>query len=111
MVDSNGHLPSGILSGTITAFGDFDQCLKIDELIDNNIKIDGKYCFVTIRPLREEKYKSIQLNSTQITSKWFEKEVNDWLEVDNVVPFAIGICFPSICEKNEIKKLISNGIK
>ncbi len=109
MVDSNGHLPSGILSGSITDFGDYDQCIQIDELIEESLRIEGKYCFLTIRPLRKEKYKAIKLNSTEITNEWLEKEINDWLEVDNMVTFANGICFPSVCDKNEIKQIMIKG--
>ncbi|XP_054152595.1 nose resistant to fluoxetine protein 6-like [Oppia nitens] len=29
MIDSNGHLPSGLMSGTLTALGDYDQCLAV----------------------------------------------------------------------------------
>ncbi|CAG2109485.1 unnamed protein product, partial [Medioppia subpectinata] len=105
MIDANGRLPSGVLKGTLTSFGDFDECIHIHVISnENNTRIRGK-------PLRKQKFESIQLNKTQITSKWFEDEVNQWLEVDNYLPFANGICFPSVCHRNEIKLLLGESFK
>ena len=64
MWDSNGHIPSGLLSGTFTNFGDYDQCLQISTVIHNNT-IDGKYCFLTMRPIRPNGERSVSLNGTK----------------------------------------------
>lgn len=45
MHDSSGKLPSGLLNGNVNQFGDFDQCLSIDEA---QIGIQGRYCLAYV---------------------------------------------------------------
>lgn len=44
--DSSGKLPSGLLNGNVNQFGDFDECISIDE---SNHDIRGKYCLAYIQ--------------------------------------------------------------
>ena len=99
MWDSNGHIPSGLLSGTFTNFGDYDQCLEI-KTNDNNIEIEGKYCFLTLCPIRPNKERSISLNGSKYENSWYETHINLWFDLDNLVPIANGIYFPSVCDKH-----------
>lgn len=47
MHDASGKLPSGLLNGNVHAFGDFYQCLQIEEnLKGDGGLIRGKYCQV-----------------------------------------------------------------
>lgn len=43
--DSSAKIPSGILNGNINQFGDFDQCLKVN---DENSGIQGQYCLTYV---------------------------------------------------------------
>ena len=104
--DANGRLPSSILSGTTTNLGDFDQCIAISSASD---QIEGKYCILTISPKKERNYQSIVLNETLFDSKWFAEEVRVWLELDNQMQFANGICMPSDCEPAELKYLLQQS--
>ena len=107
MVDANGHIPSGILSGTFTDLGDFDQCIAISSKSD---RIEGKYCMITISPKKERNYHySFALNETLFDSKWFAEEVKEWLELDNQIQFANGICVPSDCKPEEVKYLLQQS--
>lgn len=53
MYDSSGKVPSGLLNGNINQFGDFDQCVAIDE---SSLNIKGKYClaYFQIQPKESE---------------------------------------------------------
>lgn len=51
MFDAWGKLPSGILSGNMYEFGNFDQCLEINHEIENvvqNNNFVGQYCLTQI---------------------------------------------------------------
>ena len=52
MLDASAKLPSGILDGTLTEFGDYDECLAIEKL-DNKKKVQftGQYCVVDAMPM------------------------------------------------------------
>lgn len=45
MYDSSAKIPSGILNGNVNQFGDFDQCLNVN---DENLGIKGQYCLTYV---------------------------------------------------------------
>lgn len=46
MHDASGKLPSGILDGNVNQFGDFDQCVNVNDPITG---IKGKYCLAYLQ--------------------------------------------------------------
>jgi hypothetical protein len=82
VLDSNGHLPAGILSGTITALGDYDQCLSVHS---SQYDIYGKYCFLKARPTLPKKNKDtfknklINLSGTELNNTWIDESLNKQL--------------------------------
>ncbi|XP_022241368.1 uncharacterized protein LOC106459217 [Limulus polyphemus] len=49
-MDATGKIPSGILRGSLSALGDFDQCLNIN-VNTSNLSFRGKYCSIEFKPL------------------------------------------------------------
>lgn len=47
MLDASAKLPSGILSGNLNQFGDFDECLSVQGT-DQHETIKGKYCLANV---------------------------------------------------------------
>lgn len=47
MHDASAKLSSGILSGNVNQFGDFDECLSIDE---SDGLFQGQYCLAYVQP-------------------------------------------------------------
>lgn len=66
VLDSGAKIPSGILNGNVNQFGDFDQCLRVQEpprsrsgnLWDSDSSettaIQGKYCLAYLQPTLPE---------------------------------------------------------
>lgn len=58
--DASAKIPSGILSGNVNQFGDFDSCLKVD---DQKWGIKGQYCLtyveMTLPPNANDKLKYV----------------------------------------------------
>lgn len=58
--DASAKIPSGILSGNVNQFGDFDQCMNANDKI---MGIQGQYCLtyveMTLPPNSNEKLKYI----------------------------------------------------
>jgi hypothetical protein len=53
--DSSAKIPSGLLSGNINQYGDFDQCLELETELDppmyphlESYHIAGKYCLAAL---------------------------------------------------------------
>ncbi|XP_076315698.1 O-acyltransferase like protein-like [Tachypleus tridentatus] len=64
MIDSNGRLPAGLLEGTLTSLGSYDQCMNIvSPTKESKVStFQGQYCSVLLRlplPARSAKYSSI----------------------------------------------------
>lgn len=49
MYDANGQMSVGILRGNVDLYGDFEECLSIEE---TNFR--GKHCFSEIQPFVTE---------------------------------------------------------
>lgn len=45
MYDASAKIPSGILSGNVNQFGDFDQCVNVN---DQKWGIKGQYCLTHV---------------------------------------------------------------
>lgn len=84
VLDSSSKLPSGILSGNLVDFGNFDQCLAISRTIETSLlpfhKIKGKYCLgdVKLTPYALKTFKFTK----ELTVKW-------------------AICIPDGCEEKD----------
>lgn len=111
-MDANSRFPTGILSGTISSFGDYDQCLDIKGLVNDTI-IRGKYCLLTIRPPRPQddiNYRFKFANDSKYKKSWYENEINDLIILDNFAPLVNGICVPSVCDRHEIKQILNESV-
>ena len=61
MLDANGFISSGILDGSFSSFGDFDECLQITQKT-SNIDITGQYCMIKFNF-------EVPSNRTRLTAK------------------------------------------
>ena len=118
--DSSGSLPSGLLSGTTTSLGDFEQCLhgvskEFSSLSASNgsgddlqkvtsSSYDTQYCLLTLRARRSEQQRFTSLNfenSSTSSSAWERDHLQRWLVTDNKVPIVVGLCLPASCNGEE----------
>ena len=92
-VDAGSKSPSGLLDGTLSSYGDYDQCLEITDR-----DFVGKYCVIELK----------------------HEVKNDALEIDQLISQSVpsfrdvnlnqGICFPSTCSDHEILNIVRNRI-
>ena len=94
--DATATLPAGLLQGTVSSFGDYDQCLEIHE--EQNSNLNGKYCILKIRLRAEDDLESDasgeNINST-ISSKF---------------PIHLGVCLPKGCQDDDVRPLFEEAI-
>ena len=64
-MDASGKVPEGILSGTLSSLGDYDECLDT-KLMDPESEVSrivtGQYCSINIKPFLPPKPPSNSLN-------------------------------------------------
>lgn len=128
-------LQSGLVTGTISSFGEYDQCRSIKSpKLENGRHIYGKYCQVEARsiipkvethsPQMERIFGAnkyiVQLidlvGKTANLDKILDdaqivrllKELLNWVD-DDVCFFHIGICIPSSCSSQEIEMVINQS--
>ena len=110
-MDSTGHLPSGLMSGTLTSLGDYDQCLSVKSGNGMN-EIVGQYCLLHLKvqmPAKRHvitfKDRLINLNESQFQNTWIDNYVVHILY--NFYYFSVtnGICVPSKCTQNDLETI------
>ena len=115
-IDSFGKLPDGMLEGTISDLGSYDQCLRSADSFDS---FRGRYCPLRIRPPTQPR--EPRSEDTIGRSSFLEPT----LESDTVVghyfrsvgrqfwsyPLTIGLCIPSSCNANDLHVLVTRFIK
>ena len=105
VIDSMATYPAGVLSGTTTDLGDFDQCISIDGNFQQQ-QIVGKYCLATVSLPKTELFKSFEANGTNLKPFWIAKIIEQWHNNDNWYSLATGLCFPSLCHQEEIRSIL-----
>lgn len=128
VIESIGRFPVGLLSGTSASFGDFDQCLAVKVLDDDQekIKLQGKYCLVefsypvpSLKPGERLRFnddtpfallKSTLANQTDIKmSRDIETLIRRLVYFSYTTKIYNGICIPNACMGADIEVLIRNG--
>ena len=125
MIDSSGHLfRSGLLSGTITDYGDYDQCMSIRGYVDHSLNtsssssfsnhhhdfsINARYCLLTIRPPNPPFETVLNFTGTHYENSWPARRF--------ATPFhrffwriTSGLCFPTACYQSEMEQVFRKGL-
>ncbi|XP_067139818.1 nose resistant to fluoxetine protein 6-like [Centruroides vittatus] len=120
MMDAMGKPPSGILDGTMTTFGAYDECLRIKALEDrpdkSKILFKGQYCVIEGRPKMPPKPHERQLTRQLIDVKNVNSSnlFNSMLKYSFVFHFMklrYGICIPSTCSKLDLQNIIHGVLR
>ena len=110
VLDSCGHFPfSGLLSGRISSFGEFDDCLEFRQTV-NSREIRGKYCLTSLSLRIPPKPRNLSFYSSSVDSKTVKDTI--WRTVaDNAKLFYIargirlGLCIPGTCSRDDLQVL------
>lgn len=92
MADATGKLQSGLLIGNVNSFGQYHQCLSVDQTV-NDIHVKGKYCMASISFILNtiESEPEISLSSGT-------RSENPGLSMSGL----LGICIPSACSSADV---------
>lgn len=113
MRDAWGHIPSGIFSGNLYDFGNFDQCINFEHYSEETGEILGQHCTLMIP------YDRDQLNvRAKITTPNRSKEnkftmffnLNLKLSSSQQKDIGIGICVPASCPPDDVKTIADDAL-
>ncbi|XP_059478865.1 O-acyltransferase like protein-like [Neocloeon triangulifer] len=117
LLDSSSKIQSGILSSNIKDYGNFDECVKIQE----NNSLRGKYCLAhihieAIEPQLSVKNKLIDFVSygrrhVEITHN---RTLNNVMVPDHLPSLALfqsAFCLPSSCHSQDLEIMLNASLK
>ncbi|XP_022236364.1 uncharacterized protein LOC111083917, partial [Limulus polyphemus] len=115
MLDATGTLPSGLLEGSLTSLGSYDECVNINSSPDTSHRIiSGQYCSVQFRPplpKRKYKYYSIVVqpellaNVSQQGRLLYDLAQN--AQFFYSFAYRLGVCLPSACSRTDVHSATS----
>lgn len=104
-VDSSAKTSSGFLEGSVTSFGDYDECVNIQEPDSNpnpnEHNLAGMYCLADIFPegyIGKEKRKDGKVSLNQ-------------MQRFNNTGYYFGLCFPSHCSTSDVRTILTAVLK
>ena len=99
VLDASSKSPSGLLDGSVTSFGDFDQCLAMKTPENVFPSFVGKYCSIEMSVVTEGEHFAGNISDvlrTRIPAFGFSN-------------LQFGLCLPSLCSEKEIDVLLEKS--
>lgn len=116
LIDLSGKLPEGILSGTLSSLGVYDECLKLEVPTDDNSAIDfrGQYCAIDIKPFlppRKDRSYTFEPRPKLVRELGFLNDLAllKQMRYFHFLNYRFGLCMPSTCTKEDINSLAYEG--
>ncbi|XP_022242420.1 nose resistant to fluoxetine protein 6-like [Limulus polyphemus] len=116
MLDASGKPSGGLLSGTLTSFGSYDECINVIvnewNKVSNKTEVyfTGQYCTVDIRPPLPPKphYYTVhhRLEMFENSSDSFKilADVSNRAHVFYFLSLRLGLCIPSTCSARDLEQ-------
>ena len=96
-IDSSGKTPAGLFRSTLTAIGDYDQCLRIGNKMTAG-RVTGKYCMIDMFPITHQNRSGETFDLSRAS-------------VFRIYPFWNALCLPAGCGEQEIKTHLQSLMK
>lgn len=127
MLDASARLPAGLLEGTLTELGSFDQCLSIvgrtlqqqqqQQLVEpiaplKDRTVYGQYCSIVVKPAMIQrprlhtvcrKLPALSANTSSGVMKMLSLNSHQFYYVG----LRLGVCVPSKCAQADLQQLLA----
>lgn len=117
MLDASGRIiRPGFLSGTITDYGDYDQCMAIRGRSDRSLLVAGeagaitaRYCLLTLRTPVPPNDVILDFRGTPYEGSW---PARAFATPRNRFYWRLtsGLCFPTLCHQSEVEAVFRKGL-
>lgn len=116
MVDASARLPAGLLEGTLTELGNFDQCLAISHRSEKSSvgDVSGQYCTLQVKPQLIarprlhtvcQRLPALTNSSTNQSTVW--RAISQQSHQFYYVGLRLGVCAPSKCSRSSLQQLLA----
>ncbi|XP_077549948.1 nose resistant to fluoxetine protein 6-like [Haemaphysalis longicornis] len=118
LLDAAGKPAGGILTGTLTAFGSYDQCVAIEarDSRQEEARFTGRYCTVELRPPIPKRpryytlHDQVQLFNNTTRTK-VTGEIAEKMHFFYFLVYRYGVCVPSTCQREDVQTIASSLVK
>ncbi|GBL87224.1 hypothetical protein AVEN_262996-1, partial [Araneus ventricosus] len=118
-VDSSAKAFDGLLSGALSSFGEYDQCLEtnvFDRKKKDEVLFQGQHCMVQVRLPLPPKTKRYRLYDQLEELKNFSgtevmKHMSQRAHLMHYIPIRIGLCIPSGCTEDDLQNILNFAVK
>jgi hypothetical protein len=123
VADASSKIPDGILYGSVSSFGNYDECLDSvafddplksgtldnEEKSTDKVLFQGKYCAVNYAPMKPLSYEPDYLIKELPKGKIFRKAMKEFTPVEIALGLKaartrFGYCVPSTCSMEDATK-------
>ncbi|GFT86830.1 NRF domain-containing protein [Trichonephila clavipes] len=118
VIDSSTKFPSGVLDGTLSDFGDYDQCLNIvKEDNRKRVQFTGQYCVVEAAPLLPPMPHRVQFKTVVLDVSNFSQpdsvlsDLASNINMFYLMKLRLGLCMPSTCSVTDVQEIAKLGPK
>ncbi|XP_077506101.1 nose resistant to fluoxetine protein 6-like [Amblyomma americanum] len=117
-LDAAGKPAGGILTGTLTAFGSYDQCVAIEarDSPQEEPRFTGRYCTVELRPPIPNRpryytlHDQVQLFNNTTRTK-VTGEIAEKMHFFYFLVYRYGVCVPSTCSREDVETIAASLVK
>ncbi|CAK1554554.1 unnamed protein product [Leptosia nina] len=134
-IDATAKLPSGILSLNVNDYGDYYQCLQIDNQVED-MHLEGKYCFIVVPfsqnisvpgwmsmggKMSKFTFSAVGRSLSESATASTDEFLKSYLAPRNVQKFTsnatisraalrLGVCIPKVCNIDQVNDFITPPI-
>ncbi|GFV91177.1 nose resistant to fluoxetine protein 6 [Trichonephila clavipes] len=115
VMDASSKVPEGILFGTFSTFGSYDECIAVKTPEKNSqIQYIGQYCSVNIQPMLPENDRQFTIHNAFNQYPKLRRVLEE-MNIDEetlayyyILKHRIGLCIPSTCTYEDIQNVTDN---
>ncbi|XP_035225965.1 uncharacterized protein LOC118198408 [Stegodyphus dumicola] len=112
MMDASSKVPEGILFGTFSTFGSYDECIAIKTPKTNlQMPFTGQYCSINIQPNLPQNERHFTIHNAfrkypKLKQVFQEMNIEeDTMAYYYILKHRIGICMPSTCSMSDLNNV------
>jgi hypothetical protein len=112
MMDASTKMPEGMITGSISSFGNYDSCLSVKGMDDGNEAFTGKYCALSRNIVQPNSYDTKYLAHELAKAKLIRKALAEVSPVELSISLKLGstrmsTCLPSTCSDTDVRKIVA----
>lgn len=113
MLDASSKVPAGVLEGTLTDYGDFDECLEISVPLRNGSEdFRGRFCAIEVIPPMPPIPKNYSLSNLKRAKPLdtLATELRLTQSSFHFIELRMGVCIPSSCSAEDLRNIVPSVV-